>query len=57
MAIAKKESDCKSCNSTNCSAQTQKNNETEEEFIERQALSQRMCNIKHKILVLSVKAV
>ena len=55
MTEKEKKQDCKSCNSATCSAQTQKNNETEEEFIERQALSRRMCNIKHKILVLSGK--
>jgi len=48
-------SDCKSCSSTTCSAQKKADNETEEEFNSRQLLSQKMCNIKHKILVLSGK--
>ena len=55
MTTVKKETDCKSCDSVNCSAKTQKNDENSEEFLERQALSRRMCNIKHKILVLSGK--
>lgn len=55
MTKAKKESDCKSCSSEACSAKKQKSNESSEEFLVRQALAQRMCNIKHKILVLSGK--
>ena len=51
----KSKSDCKSCSSTTCSAQAKADNETEEEFQSRQLLSQKMCNIKHKILVLSGK--
>ena len=50
-----KEQDCKSCSSRTCSAQTQRSDENSEEFLERQELSRRMCNIKHKILVLSGK--
>lgn len=46
---------CESCSSASCSAQKQKPNETSEEFLDRQALAQRMCSIKHKILVLSGK--
>ena len=50
-----KNKDCKSCGSTTCSAQTQREDESSKEFLERQALSRNMCNIKHKILVLSGK--
>jgi ATP-binding protein involved in chromosome partitioning len=50
-----KKQDCKSCTSASCSTQAQRADENSEEFLERQELSQRMCNIKHKILVLSGK--
>jgi Mrp family chromosome partitioning ATPase len=48
-------SDCKNCTSESCSARNKLNNESEQEFIDRQLLSSRMCKIKHKILVLSGK--
>ena len=46
---------CSSCTSTTCSAKNRQENEESEEFLERQALAQRMCSIKHKIPVLSGK--
>ena len=46
---------CSSCNSTGCSAQERRPNESIENFLERQELNQNMCSIKHKILVLSGK--
>jgi Mrp family chromosome partitioning ATPase len=46
---------CSSCDSKTCSAKNKKGNESDQEFIDRQELSLRMCSIKHKILVLSGK--
>ena len=46
---------CPSCDSDSCSAQSQRKDEAMEDFLERQALQQRMCQIKHKVLVLSGK--
>jgi len=46
---------CGSCETTDCSAAHQKPDETAEEFQERQALLKRMCQVKHKVLVLSGK--
>ena len=48
-------SNCESCSSKTCSAKEKQNHETTEEFMERQELTQKMCAIKHKILVLSGK--
>ncbi len=47
--------DCESCNSKTCSAKNKSENENDQEFQERQLLASRMCQIKHKILVLSGK--
>jgi Mrp family chromosome partitioning ATPase/predicted Fe-Mo cluster-binding NifX family protein len=49
------QSTCGSCGDTDCSASTRKNNESEEEFAERQKLQSRLCRIRHKIIVLSGK--
>lgn len=46
---------CSSCGETSCSAKARRPEETEEQFAERQALQERMCKIKHKVLVLSGK--
>jgi ATP-binding protein involved in chromosome partitioning len=46
---------CGSCGDAACSARTQRPDETPEQFAERQALQERLCRIKHKILVLSGK--
>ncbi len=46
---------CDICNQTDCSAQHKKPEESEEQFLERQALRKRMCAVKHKVLVLSGK--
>lgn len=50
-----KQKTCSTCNSKSCSAQQRRPNESVEKFAERQELTQRMCNIKHKIMVLSGK--
>jgi Mrp family chromosome partitioning ATPase len=52
---ASEQSACSSCGETSCSAKTRRPEETEEQFAERQALQERMCKIKHKVLVLSGK--
>jgi ATP-binding protein involved in chromosome partitioning len=46
---------CDSCQSTSCSAQKMRADESSEEFKERQALLARLCRIKHKVIVLSGK--
>lgn len=46
---------CKTCNDSQCSAQSQRPGEHEEDFLERRLLLSRMCRIKHKIMVLSGK--
>lgn len=48
-------SSCGSCNSEDCSAKARRQNESDEDYLDRQALAQRLCHIKHKILVLSGK--
>jgi Mrp family chromosome partitioning ATPase len=47
--------DCQQCNSATCSSKQRYQNESEEEFRQRQALERRMCQIDHKLLVLSGK--
>ncbi|MBN1423957.1 P-loop NTPase [Candidatus Fermentibacteria bacterium] len=46
---------CSSCTDRSCSAQTRRPDESDEEFAQRQALQQRLCRIRHKIVVLSGK--
>lgn len=46
---------CGECCSTECSSRQRRANESEEEFRERQALTQRMCQIGMKLLVMSGK--
>ncbi len=46
---------CNSCNDSQCSAQQKRSGEREEDFIARQELQSRMCQIRHKVLVLSGK--
>lgn len=48
-------SDCNSCSKQDCAAKSRLSNESEQEFTDRQLLMERMCQIKHKILVLSGK--
>jgi len=50
-----KKRECDSCDSTTCPAKQQGEEESLEQFLERQALSQRLCQIEHKIFVLSGK--
>lgn len=46
---------CDSCGDTQCSAQDRRPGEGEDKFLERQELLSRMCQIKHKVMVLSGK--
>jgi len=46
---------CKTYDDKNCSAQKSKAVESDQNFSDRQQLQQRMCKIKHKILILSGK--
>lgn len=53
--MEKEAQSCGSCEKGDCSAKAQKPDETSEDFRERQALQRRMCQVEHKILVLSGK--
>lgn len=46
---------CDSCDSRSCPAKARRQDESEEDFAERQALESRLCHIRHKLLVLSGK--
>ncbi|MBN1676257.1 MAG: P-loop NTPase [Kiritimatiellae bacterium] len=46
---------CDSCSDASCSSKTQLPGEKLDQFIERQQLMRRLCEIKHKIMVLSGK--
>ena len=48
-------SECDSCSSTTCSAKDKLPDEQQKDYIERQQLAHRMCQIKHKIMVFSGK--
>lgn len=49
------EKTCHNCSTEPCTAKNQQPNESDEQFMERQQLHNRLCRIKHKILVLSGK--
>jgi Mrp family chromosome partitioning ATPase len=46
---------CDSCGDSNCSAKEQRQNESEEDYADRQKLQATLCRIKNKIIVLSGK--
>jgi len=46
---------CESCNNASCPAKHQRPDESREAFLERRAIAERLCRIRHKILVLSGK--
>ena len=46
---------CGTCGRTDCSASKRGDNESAEEFEERQKLQSRLCHIRHKVIVLSGK--
>ena len=50
-----KDKACKTCDSATCSAKEQREDESLEQFLERQALAERLCRVRHKVLVLSGK--
>ena len=47
--------ECGSCEKDSCSAQVRNPNERDQDYMERQQLSRRMCRIRHKVMVLSGK--
>jgi ATP-binding protein involved in chromosome partitioning len=47
--------DCGHCESATCASKQRRENETEEQFRQRQALARRMCQVRRKLLVLSGK--
>ena len=47
--------DCRHCDSATCSSKERRQDESEEQFRQRQALARKMCQIGHKLLVLSGK--
>jgi ATP-binding protein involved in chromosome partitioning len=49
------ERSCYACSMDHCAAKTRRHNESEQDYLERQELTQRLCRIKHKVLVLSGK--
>jgi ATP-binding protein involved in chromosome partitioning len=49
------ERSCNNCDHTDCSAKNKRPEETMEQWKERQAINQKLCLIKHKILVMSGK--
>jgi len=53
--MQQEEKRCDDCSSESCSARTQRNGESDKDFEDRQALARRLCDIKHKILVMSGK--
>jgi Mrp family chromosome partitioning ATPase len=46
---------CGECSDIQCSSKHRQAEESEQDFIERQALAQRMCQIRHKLVVMSGK--
>ncbi len=52
---AGKSLDCQHCDSATCESKQRRQNESEEEFRQRRALAQKMCQIGRKLLVLSGK--
>lgn len=50
-----KDNNCDSCDNQQCLGQEKRPDENDQDFLERQALLARMCQIRHKILVLSGK--
>ncbi|RJP65045.1 MAG: ATP-binding protein [Candidatus Abyssobacteria bacterium SURF_17] len=51
----KEQKSCGSCGESDCSAKKQAPDESTQDFLDRQALHRRMCQVQHKILVLSGK--
>ncbi len=48
-------SNCSACDSSSCSAKSPKPGESGDAFLERQKLTENLCQVRHKILVLSGK--
>jgi len=54
-ADGRRDQGCGSCSDESCDAKTAREGESTQEFEDRQALQRRLCQIKHKVLVLSGK--
>ena len=52
---AEKSQDCGHCESATCPSKERRQDESDEQFRQRQALARRMCQIRYKLLVLSGK--
>ena len=50
-----RQSDCKSCEQTDCPARQRQATESQEDFLRRQSLARKMCRIGRKLLVMSGK--
>jgi ATP-binding protein involved in chromosome partitioning len=48
-------SNCSACQTSDCSAKNQRAQESSADFLERQKLTENLCSVRHKILVLSGK--
>ncbi len=46
---------CETCDKTDCTAKQANADESMEQFLERQEITKTLCQIKHKILILSGK--
>jgi Mrp family chromosome partitioning ATPase len=53
--LSKDSHNCESCPSATCAAKKPERGESPEDFEDRQRLNQRLCRIKHKVIVLSGK--
>lgn len=53
--VQNQQASCGACQQKDCSAANRRENESEEDFAERQQLQSRLCRIKHRIIVLSGK--
>ncbi len=53
--MTEKSASCSACESSDCSARERRPEESQEEFLDRRKLAERLCRIKHKVMVLSGK--
>ena len=55
MELDEQKKSCESCGVSGCAAKRRMEGEADEAYLERQAVTRRMCRIRHKVLVLSGK--
>ena len=53
--MTKDSTSCSSCDSDGCSAKERRSQESLDDFLERQKLAERLCRVRHKVMVLSGK--